>query len=74
MVATTDKVTEQLHRKIDALSPQRRRRLLALIESFESDEPTLENVDPRESLRQALRETKAGKTQPVEGLWDRVGL
>ena len=72
MAATSDKITEQLHRKIDGLSKERQRRLLALIESF--DETAIEDIDPRDSLRQAVREVHAGETQPVKGLWDRVGL
>lgn len=36
-IPADDAVTEQLHRKIDALTPQRRLGLLQLINSFESD-------------------------------------
>jgi hypothetical protein len=74
MASTTDKITEQLHRKIDALSPQRQRGLLALIESFEGDEQTIEDIDPRDSLRQALKEMEAGESRPVREIWDRTGL
>jgi len=74
MASTTDKITEQLHRKIDALSPQRRRGLLALIESFEGDDQAIEDIDPRNSLRQALREVEAGESRSVKELWDRIGL
>jgi hypothetical protein len=68
-------VTESLHAEIERVPEDRRGLLLKIVHSFrEGVEQELEDVDPRDSLRQALRETKAGKTRPVEGLWKRVGL
>lgn len=75
MAISTDRITERLHQKIDSLSTERKRRLLAFLESFEDDTAQdLENADPRESLRQALHEAEKGDTHPVENLWERVGL
>lgn len=68
-------VTEALHAEIERVPEDRRALLLRLVHSFrEGVEQEIEDIDPRDSLRQALREVKAGKTQPLDGLWDRVGL
>lgn len=31
-------------------------------------------IDPVESFRQGWKEVQEGKTRPIEGLWERVGL
>ena len=75
MAAKAPSVTESLHAEIERIPEDRRGLLLKIVHSFrEGIEHELEDVHPRDSLRQALREAKAGKTRPVEGLWKRVGL
>lgn len=75
MVASAQSVTEALHAEIERVPEDRRALLLRLVHSFrEGVEQEIEDIDPRDSLRQALRELKAGKTQPLDGLWERVGL
>jgi len=49
--------------------------LLKIVHSYrEGVEQEIDDIDPRDALRQALREVKAGKRRSIEGLWDRVGL
>ena len=73
--ATPQSVTEVLHAEIERVPEDRRGLLLKIVHSFrEGIEQEIEDADPRDSLRQALREVKAGKTRSVEGLWGRVGL
>jgi hypothetical protein len=68
-------VTEALHAEIESIPEDRRALLLKIVHSYrEGIEQEIEDIDPRDSLRQALREVKAGKTRPIEGLWKRVGL
>lgn len=68
-------VTESLHAEIERVPEDRRALLLRLVHSFrEGVEQETEEVDPRSSLRQALREVKTGQTKPIAGLWERVGL
>jgi hypothetical protein len=75
MAKSAQSVTEALHAEIERVPDDRRALLLRLVQSFrEGTEQEIEDIDPRNSLRQALREVKAGKTQALEGLWDRVGL
>ncbi len=75
MATKTQSVTMTLHAEIERVPQDRRALLLKLVHSFrEGIEQEIEDVDPRDSLRQALREVKAGKTRTVEGLWKRVGL
>lgn len=75
MVSRARSTTEALHAEIERVPEDRQALLLRLVHSFrEGIEQEIEDVDPRESLRQALREVKAGKTRPIEGLWERVGL
>jgi len=75
MAAKASSVTEALHAEIERVPEDRRALLLKLVHSFrEGIEQELEDADPRDSLRQALREVKAGQTRPLEGLWKRAGL
>jgi len=68
-------VTRALYAEIDKIPADRQPLLLKIVHSFrEGIEREIEDVDPRDSLRQALREVKTRKTQPVKGLWSRVGL
>jgi len=75
MPAKAKSVTEALNAEIERIPEDRRGLLLKLVHSYRQGiEQEIEDVDPRDSLRQALREVKAGKTRSVEGLWERVGL
>ena len=68
-------VTRALYAEIEKIPADRQPLLLKIVHSFrEGIEREIEEVDQRDSLRQALREVKARKTQPVKGLWSRVGL
>jgi hypothetical protein len=68
-------VTDALHAEIERVPPSRRGPLLKIVHAYrEAVEADREVIDPRQALRQALREVKAGKTRPIEGLWERVGL
>lgn len=75
MAAPARSITEALHADIERVPEDRRALLLRLVHSFrEGIEQEIEDVDPRDSLRQALREVKAGKARPIAGQWERVGL
>lgn len=75
MASQVQSTTEALHAEIERVPEDRRALLLRLVHSFrEGIEQEIEDIDPRDSLRQALREVKAGKTRPIAGLWERVGL
>ncbi len=75
MAAKAPSVTESLHAEIEQIPEDRRGLLLKIVHSFrEGIEQEIEDVDPRDSLRQALRETKAAKTRSIDGMWKRVGL
>lgn len=75
MATDIAQLTQQLHDEIEQTPERYRPLLLRLVHSFrEGVEHEIEDVDPRDSLRQALREVKAGQTQPLAGMWERVGL
>ncbi|MGH8539754.1 MAG: hypothetical protein ACRETW_04540 [Stenotrophobium sp.] len=75
MPAKALSITETLHAEIERIPEDRRALLLKIVHSFrEGIEEEIKDVDPRVSLRQSLREVKAGKTRSVEGLWKRAGL
>lgn len=75
MAIKAQSVTKALHAEIERIPADRRSLLLKLVHSFrEGIEQEIEDVDPRDSLRQALHEVKAGKTRSVDGLWKRTGL
>jgi len=75
VAAKAQSVTKALHAEIERVPQDRRALLLKLVHSFRDGiEQEIEDVNPRDSLRQALREVKAGKTRSVEGLWKRTGL
>ena len=75
MATKSQSVTKALHAEIERVPQDRQPLLLKLVHSYrEGIEQEIEGVDPRDSLRQALREVKAGKTRSVEGLWKRIGL
>ena len=66
-------VTEQLHAEIDGTPPRYRPLLLRLVHSFrtgiEEDEPW---PTAEETLREALDDMKAGRTYPIEELWEGI--
>lgn len=72
---TTDitQLTKQLHEEIEQTPARYRALLLRLVHSFregiEEDEPW---ATAEESLREGLRDMKAGRIYPIETLWDRV--
>jgi len=75
MSAKPKSVTRALYAEIEKIPEDRRPLLLKLVHSFrEGVEHEIEEVNPRDSLRQALREVKGKRTQPIKGLWNRVGL
>lgn len=75
MVTKAKSVTRALYSEIEKIPEERRPLLLKIVHSFrEGVEQEIKRIDPRQSLRQALRETKSGKTKSVKGMWNRVGL
>ena len=66
-------VTAQLHAEIEGTPPRYRALLLRLVHSFrmgvEEGEPWPTAV---ETLRDALEDMKAGRTYPIEKLWDGI--
>lgn len=75
MATKARSITETLHAEIERIPEDRRALLLKIVYSFrEGIEQEIEDVDPRDSLRQALREIKAGERRSIERLWDRTGL
>lgn len=76
MTAPTAELTKKLRKEIALTPPKYRPLLLKLVHSFRETmaEDASTELSPADSLRQALREVKAGKARSIEGLWDRVGL
>ncbi len=66
-------VTEQLHAEIERTPERYRPLLLRLVHSFregiEQDSPW---PSAGETLRDALRDTRAGRVHSVETLWDGI--
>lgn len=66
-------ITAQLHAEIEETPPRYRLLLLRLVHSFrtgiEEDEPWPTAV---ESFREGWQDVKAGRTQPVETLWEGI--
>jgi hypothetical protein len=73
MTPPAPSVTEALHAEIEQTPERYRPLLLRLVHSFregiEEDEPW---PTAEESLREGLRDMKAGRVYPIETLWDRV--
>lgn len=73
MSTTAKSITERLHAEIDLVPPNRREPLLKIVHAYrEAIED--EDIDPVESFRQGWKEVQEGKTRPIEGLWERIGL
>ena len=66
-------VTQQLHAEIEDTPPRYRALLLRLVRSFRTG---IEEEEPwpsaEETLRDALDDVKAGRTYPIEKLWDEI--
>jgi hypothetical protein len=73
MATQTSDTTEQLHAEIERTPERYRPLLLRLVHSFregiEADEPW---PTAAESLREGLRDAKAGRVQPIDTLWDGI--
>lgn len=73
MATDITQLTKQLHDEIEQTPERYRPLLLRLVHSFREgiaeDEPW---PTAEESLRDGLRDMKAGRVYPIEGLWDRV--
>lgn len=73
MATTAKSITERLHAEIDLVPQDRRAPLLKIVHAYrEAVSEEIEEVDPRESLRQAIRDVKAGRTYPIDTLWDGI--
>lgn len=64
-------ITQELHKEIDAVPEADRALLLRIVKSYREgvcDElPSAE-----ESFREGWRDMRAGRTYPIDTLWDRV--
>jgi len=73
MTKPTEEITERLHAEIELTPARYRPLLLRLVHSFregiEADEPW-----PRaaEAFREGWRDVRAGRTQPLDSLWDGI--
>ena len=69
-------LAKQWQQEFELTPPELRPLLLKLAHSFRQSLTEDEDAEltPADALRQALREVKEGKTRPLEGLWERVGL
>lgn len=67
-------LAEQWQKEFELTPPELRPKLLRMAQSFREILEDETELSPADALRQALREAKAGQTQPIEGLWERVGL
>lgn len=69
----TEDITERLHAEIELTPARYRPLLLRLVHSFregiEADEPWPSAAD---SLRDGWRDVSAGRTQPLDSLWDGI--
>ena len=73
MATNSDDITERLHAEIERTPVHYHRLLLRLVHSFregiEEDEPELTAA---ESFREGWRDMKAGRTHPIETLWNGI--
>jgi len=72
-MARKSSITDELHQEIEQTPERYRPLLLRLVHSFregiEADEPW---PTATESLQEGLNDLKAGRTNPVDHLWDGV--
>ena len=73
MATGSKNITQQLHAEIDQTPERYRALLLRLVHSFregiEEDEPWPHAAD---SFKEGWRDVKAGRTRPVDTLWDGI--
>lgn len=76
MATPANQLAKKIRSEIALTPPRFRPLLLKLVHSFRETvtQEGGEELSPADSLRQALREVKAGKTRSIAGLWERVGL
>ncbi len=71
-----EEVTAKLHKEIDAVPEADRVLLLRLVQSYREgvceEKDTSNELSPAESFRAGWRDMKAGRTYPIDTLWDRV--
>lgn len=67
-----DEVTAQLHKEIDAVPAEDRPLLLRLVQSYREGVCDEDELSPAESFREGWRDMKAGRTYPIDTLWDKV--
>ncbi|PCI10089.1 MAG: hypothetical protein COB71_04180 [Thiotrichales bacterium] len=73
MATNRKDITQQLHSEIEQTPERYRALLLRLVHSFregiEEDEPWPSAAD---TFREGWRDMKAGRTRPVDTLWDGI--
>ena len=73
MTQPTEEITERLHAEIELTPARYRPLLLRLVHSFregiEADEPWSSAAG---SFREGWRDVRAGRTQPLDSLWDGI--
>ncbi len=75
MATSAQPITEALHAEIERVPLNRREPLLKIVHAYRKAlEDRDAEIDPVASFRQGWKEVKAGKTRPIEGLWERIGL
>jgi hypothetical protein len=73
MGTPADSVTKRLLAEIERVPPSRRAPLLKIVHAYrEALEEEAAEFDPAESLRRAVADVKAGRTYPIETLWDGI--
>ena len=73
MATTADSITKRLHEEIDRVPLDRRAPLLKIVHAYrEAVQDEDVNLSPADSLRQAIGDVKAGRTYPIETLWDGI--
>lgn len=73
-IIETQNITQQLHAEIEQTPERYRALLLRLVHSFregiEEDEPW---PNAEAAFREGWRDSQAGKTHPINTLWDELG-
>lgn len=73
MATDIAQLTQQLHAEIDQTPERYRGLLLRVVHSFrEGIEDEHAEIDPAESVRRGLADIRAGRTYPIETLWDGI--
>ena len=76
MATHTAEFTKKIRAEVARTPPRYRPQLLKLVHSFREAVTQEDGIElsPADSLRQSLREVKAGNTRSITGLWARAGL